>query len=103
VNAVIRLARRAPLAVSARDRRIIARAQRLLGGGTAFGEAVRALRQATEELIPDGKVFFLGGTPDSAIVGSLVSGVGIVERASGIELVRRDRAGLVTPLGWFVR
>ena len=94
--------RPAPLAVSARDRRIIERAQRLLGGSADFGDALRALREATEEIIPDGKVFFLGGTPDSAIVGSIVSGVGIVERPSGIELVRA-RDSRVAPLGWFQR
>ncbi len=94
------LLRSRPLAVSSRDRRILERARELLGGGTDFGDALRALREAAEELIPDGKVFFLGGTPDSAIVGSIISGVGIVERPRGIELVR-SRDGRIAPLGWF--
>ena len=94
------LLRSRPLAVSARDRRILERARELLGTSADFGDAMRALRDATEEIIPDGKVFFLGGTPDSAIIGSLVSGVGIVQRAIGIELVRH-RDGRLVPLGWF--
>ena len=89
--------------MSPRDRRIIERAQQLAGGRPDFGDALRALRQATEEIIPDGKVFFLGGAPGSAIVGSIVSGVGIVQRVTGIEIVRVDRAGSATPLGWFAR
>ena len=99
------LLRPRPLAqvVSARDRRILERARELFGGSADFGDAMRALRAATEENIPDGKVFFLGGTPDSAIVGSIVSGVGIVERASGIELVRVGRSSGVITLGAFSR
>lgn len=96
------LLRSRPLAVSARDRRILERAQQLLAGSADFGDALRALRAAAEELIPDGKVFFLGGAPDSAIVGSIISGVGIVERPTGIEIVR-TRDGRVAPLGWFAR
>jgi len=38
-----------------------------------------------EEQIVDGRVYALGG----GVIGSLVSGVGVVEHASGILLVRR--------------
>lgn len=102
MNAVRRDVRPRLLPVSDRDRRILERARTLLGASAGFGDAVRALREAAEELVPDGKVFFLGGTPDSAIIGSIISGVGIVERASGLELVRA-RDGVIASLGWFRR
>lgn len=89
---MVTAARRGNLAISRRDQRIVELALRKLGGaGFDFGDALRALREATEELIPDGRMYFLAGADGTAsgpIVGSLISGVGIVERAVGIDLVR---------------
>ena len=84
--------------LSDRDRRIIELARAKLGAQVSFSDAMRALREATEELIPGGRVFFLGVIDGGPVAGSLVSGVGIVERESGIELVRRS-----APIGWFAR
>lgn len=92
----------ARLALSARDRRIILRALRKLRGARVdFGEAVRALREAVEESIPAGRVFLLGTSETGPIVGSLVSGVGIVDGATGVQLVRVGSGGRRTPLGSF--
>src|SRR5580698_313862 len=70
----------AGVALSARDRRILALALRKLGGAaTDFGEAVRAVREAVDELIPAGRIYLLGAADQGPIVGSIVSGVGITE------------------------
>jgi len=47
---------------------------------------VRALREAVEESIYGGRVFVLGTTSVGPIVDSLISGVGIVDAAAGVEL-----------------
>src|SRR5690348_15793076 len=76
------------LALSRRDRTILTFALRKLGGGHGdFGDAVRALREATEELIPHGRVYFLGAAANGPMIGSIVSGVGIVGGAVGISVV----------------
>lgn len=94
----------ADLKVSRRDRRILELALAKVGGARVdFGDAMHALREAAEELIPDGRVFLLGVSDAAPIVGSIVSGVGIVERASGIQLVRVQGSGDIAPLGWFSR
>jgi len=89
--------------VSARDRDIIASALRKLGGVAGdFGEAVRALREATEELIPAGRTYFLGATAEGPIIGSIISGVGIVASSgssSGVRIARIGRDGRVMDLG----
>ena len=91
------------LAVSRRDRRILELARAKLDGARGeFADAMRALREATEELIPDGRVYFLGVEDTAPVVGSIVSGVGIVERAAGIQLVRTHNGGF-SPIGWFSR
>ena len=77
------------LAIRRRDLRIVTAARAKLGTCVAFGDAVRALREAVEEQIVDGRVYALG---DGA-VGSLVSGVGIVEGASGIAPRTRATSG----------
>ncbi|HWO17118.1 MAG TPA: hypothetical protein VNO30_00020 [Kofleriaceae bacterium] len=95
---------RSQLALSARDRRIIQCALRKLRGARVdFGEAVRALREAVEESIPAGRVFMLGIAEAGPIVGSLISGVGIVDGATGVQLVRARSDGRHTPLGSFGR
>jgi hypothetical protein len=91
-----------PTGLNARDRRIVALAHRKLGGATVdFGEALRALREAVEELLPAGRTYLLGVTELGPIVGSIVSGVGIVAGAEGVLLVRVDRDGGRTTLGSF--
>jgi cytochrome c biogenesis protein CcdA len=91
-----------PCALSARDRIIIDLARsKLRDTRVEFGDALRALREAVEESIPGGRVFVLGSTSVGAIVGSLISGVGIVDGATGVELLY-VRSGVVRrPLGRF--
>ncbi len=59
-------------------------------GGTRvdFAQALQALREAVEEDIAGGRIYHLGG----GVVGSLISGVGIVEGASGVLLVQHGTA-----------
>ncbi|WP_437730717.1 hypothetical protein [Sorangium sp. So ce1335] len=90
------------IAISERDRRIVALARQKLGETTVdFGEAVRALREAVEELIPAGRTFVLGIADLTPVVGSLVSGVGITAGAEGVILVRMEHDGRRTTLGRF--
>ncbi|CAN5921954.1 hypothetical protein BH11MYX3_BH11MYX3_19530 [soil metagenome] len=77
------------LSVSARDCRIITAARaKLAGARVDFDQALNALREATEEDIPGGRIYYLG----DGVIGSLISGVGIIERTSGIVLVRHGEA-----------
>jgi len=86
--------------LSARDKRIIALALQKLGGSAPdFGEAVRALHEAVEELIPAGRTYYLGANNRGPIIGSIISGVGITAGAKGVLLVRVDHAGHRTSLG----
>jgi hypothetical protein len=83
-----------PWAVTARDRRILELAAgKLRGARLDFAEALRALREAVEESIPDGRVFWLGRAAEGPIVGSIISGVGIVDGPGGIQIVRAFGAG----------
>jgi hypothetical protein len=100
----LRLSTSAHLTLSRRDRRILELARaKLHGSHIEFSEAMRALREAAEELIPDGRVFLLGAADVGPIVGSIVSGVGIRECVSGIQLVRVQGSGEFAPIGWFSR
>lgn len=90
-------------AISNRDRRIIEQALRKLGGHSNFHEAMRALRESVEEVIPDGRVFLLGHTEHGPIIGSIISGVGIVDHPLGIRLVRANPGDVATTLGNFSR
>jgi hypothetical protein len=86
--------------LSDRDRRILTLALRKLGGAAPdFGEALRAVREAVDELIPAGRVYLLGAADRGPIVGSIISGVGITRGAGAVLLVRVDRAGRWTALG----
>jgi hypothetical protein len=85
---------RAPrvLTLSPRDRRIMSRARaKLAGARVDFDEAVRALREAVEEEIPAGRIFFLGAGEEGPIIGSIVSGVGICQKRGAIVTVRVPR------------
>ena len=80
--------------VSWRDRTILDLTRRTLvaAGDVAddFGAAVRALQEATELVIPSGRIYRLGEGP---AVGSLVSRVGIAVRGRVIVVVRVDEHG----------
>ena len=95
--------RRAPsISLSDRDLVIVRHALRKLGSDRfGFGDAVRALTDATEEIIPSGRCYLLGEPLGAPIIGSRVSGVGIVEQpdGGGIALVRRAANGQLTTLG----
>lgn len=92
------------LGLSNRDRRIIERARGKLGGLQCnFDDAMRALREAVDEAIPDGRVFLLGHTEHGPIVGSIISGIGIVDHPAGIQLVRARPGEVPTTLGAFLR
>ncbi len=92
------------LQLGGRDRRIVDLAlTKLHGARVDFGEAMRALREAAEELIPGGRVFLLGVTDAGPIVGSILSGIGIVSTEAGIKLVHAKPSGTVTTMDWFAR
>lgn len=73
--------------VSARDARILALVAAKQPAD--FAAAVDALREATEAVIPNGRVYFLGQSASGPIVGSLISGVGITPAPGGFAVVRR--------------
>jgi hypothetical protein len=91
----------AALAVSERDRHVLTLARRKLGSSQDFGEALRALAEATRELIPAGRIYLLGRNAEGPIVGSVISGVGLFVRAQAIVIGRVDRQGGVHELGSF--
>jgi hypothetical protein len=92
------------LAISDRDLRIIERAlEKIRGARIDFGDAVRALRESVEEEIPDGRIFLLGTTEHGPILGSIISGVGIVDSPAGIQLVRARQGEMPSTLGGFLR
>ena len=79
---------RAQVHVSLRDQAILALARRkLLGRRVDFTQAVQALHEAVAESIPAGRIFLLGTTERGPIVGSLISGVGIVQGEEAVELL----------------
>ena len=88
--------------VSARDRAILADARRRLAAMTGrvvdFATAIAALAAAVEAAIPNGRVFVLG---DGPIVGSQISGIGIVDTPTGIDVVCVARDGHVIRLERF--
>jgi hypothetical protein len=93
--------------ISRRDRRILALTRRLLGSGPVdFGEALRALKEATEALIPAGRIYVLGSSGGSPVAGSIISGVGLALDGEGgrIAVVRVGRGdGRIARLGSFSR
>ncbi|MDX2090708.1 MAG: hypothetical protein SFX73_22815 [Kofleriaceae bacterium] len=97
------LARVAPLprlAMSVRDARILALARaKLHGSRVAFADAIRALNEAVREEILDGRIYHLGLTTYGPILGSIISGIGIVDGPLGVELVRAKPGDLVVPGG----
>jgi hypothetical protein len=98
------LAARHEITLSRRDYQIVERARSKLGGTQVdFHEAMRALREAVEEIIPAGRVFLLGQTDAGPVVGSIISGVGIADSVDGVRLVRIGRNGALSNLGRFLR
>ncbi len=92
------------LEISERDRRIIEGARQKIGDASVgFADALRALREAVEEQILGGRVFLLGNTAHGPIVGSIVSGLGIVDSPTGAQLVRARGDEVPTVLGAFRR
>jgi hypothetical protein len=94
------------LILTPRDRRIVLLARAKLSPENAdlhdvrersdhYPTAVRALREAVEESIPGGRIFHLGEGPRGPILGSLISGVGIMLDAEGVRVVRRRKDGQV--------
>lgn len=77
--------------LSPRDRLILLAAQSKLGGATDFAETLQALREAVAEAIPDGRIFLLGMRDGEPILGSVISGIGIVATRDGTQLVRIGR------------
>jgi len=71
------------------------------GRGQSFGDAVAALHAATVANIIAGRTFFLGQIERAPIVGSLISGIGLVELDAGIVVVRCTTRGAPLQLGGF--
>lgn len=83
-------------ALGPRDRVILALAvDRLAGQRVDLARAARALREVVAEVIPSGRVFWLGERGGAPVVGSQVSGVGVCEDGGRVIVVRRGRSG-----GW---
>jgi hypothetical protein len=89
------------LLVSERDRCILARArEKLHASSFGWADAIYALRESVEELIPAGRCYFLGKHNDQPVIGSVISGVGITEGLDGsVWWVTRDASGRFTPWG----
>ena len=80
---------RAHFELSRCDQAIVTLARRKLQGLCPdFAQALRALEEAVAERIPAGRIFLLGQTSRGLIVGSLISGIGIVQGEHTVELVR---------------
>lgn len=76
-----------PTTLSRIDRAILERAFGDWHGGT-FADALARLVSATERVIPAGRVYLLGRAADAPVIGSLISGVGLMEDALGLAIVR---------------
>lgn len=88
--------------LSQRDRKILAiAASKLAPRIGEFATVLAALREATEETIPGGRVFVLGSTADGPIFGSIISGIGLVETAGGIQIVRAQEGRPPVPIARF--
>ena len=81
-----------------RDARILELARRLAGPRPSFSDAVGALSAAVTRIIPAGRVFVIGETPDGPIVGSAISGVGIAPHTHDVAIVRVGADGRVLHL-----
>ncbi|MCU0675074.1 MAG: hypothetical protein MUE69_20065 [Myxococcota bacterium] len=81
-----------------RDARILALARRLVGPRPSFSGAVGALSAAVTQIIPAGRVFVIGTTPDGPIVGSAISGIGLAPSANHVAIVRVGADGHVLHL-----
>ena len=80
---------RAHIRLSLRDQAIIALTRRkLFGLRVDFTQAVQALHEAVAETIPYGRIFLLGTSIRGPILGSLISGVGIVQGEEAVELMQ---------------
>ena len=85
-------------AVTRRDRRILSLAALHLGRSREdFDESLRALVDAVEGSIPQGRIYLLDRA--RPLIGSLVSRVGIAESPSGVIVERIDSAGRRVVLG----
>lgn len=92
------------LDVSWRDRSILRGARdRMRAGPVTFALAVDALVAEIARLIPNGRVYVLVNDGRKFVVGSLVSGVGIMAVGERIAIVRAVRDGVVRRIGWFDR
>jgi hypothetical protein len=91
---------RAPcFGLSSRDGRILALTRKKVDGvAVDFGEVLRALRDAVEESIPAGRVFLLGTAQLGPIVGSIISGIGVVDDPDGVRIVRVHYDGRIASL-----
>lgn len=83
---------------------IFAKTEFLLGAPPAkMSDTIYALREATSQCIANGQVFFLGSIHGEPVLGSVISGWGVVELASGLEFVHRDLGGCFERFGvWSV-
>lgn len=76
-------------ALSLRDQRILALTTgKLRGSGADFTLALKALTESVAETIPAGRIFLLSRMDTCLVLGSLISGVGLVEGRDAVQIVR---------------
>jgi len=91
------------LFLSARDRAILAAARQALRGSRGdFGDALEALQEAVQRLIPAGRTYYLGPGAYGPIIGSILSGVGIAAEPGGVVVVRARPGAPLVRLGRLV-
>lgn len=78
---------RAQSCLSCRDQVILtATRDKLRGSRADFNLAMQALEESVAQAIPAGRIFLLGTIAREPLLGSLISGVGIVQGADAIEI-----------------
>jgi hypothetical protein len=89
--------------MSWRDREILALARRQVRDSRDFSAVVRALQHAVEAVIPAGRVYVLDSSGGHPVIGSLISGLGVVaDGSSGALVVRVARPGRLVTIERFM-
>jgi hypothetical protein len=89
--------------VSWRDREILALARQQVRDSRDFSAVVCALQHAVEAVIPAGRIYLLDSSSGRPVIGSLISGIGVVaEGSSGALVVRVEGPGRLVTIERFM-